>query len=147
MSFQLFTKHTTRSPEETHSLGRAFGQSLISGSILAFFGDLGAGKTTFIRGLVDGIGSIDTRNVCSPTFTLLNVYHGDKTVFHFDLYRLPREEEFFAAGFDEYFKAGGICFVEWAEKIASSLPSHAFKVIFSHLGEKTRQIEIVKGLR
>jgi tRNA threonylcarbamoyladenosine biosynthesis protein TsaE len=143
----LFTKHTTLSPEETHALGKAFGRSLVSGSIIAFFGDLGAGKTTFIRGLIDGIGSIDTRSVCSPTFTLLNIYHGDKMVFHFDLYRLPREEEFFAAGFDEYFKADGICCVEWAEKIASSLPIHAFKVIFSHLGETRRQIEIVKGLQ
>ncbi len=140
----IFAKHTTHSPEETHRLGKAFGQSLTSGSIIAFFGDLGAGKTTFIRGLVDGIGSVDMRNVCSPTFTLLNIYNGDKMVFHFDLYRLPREEEFFAAGFDEYFKAGGICCLEWAEKITSSLPTHTFKVIFSHLGEKTRQIEILK---
>jgi tRNA threonylcarbamoyladenosine biosynthesis protein TsaE len=143
----LLTKYITLSPEETHALGKAFGQSLVSGSIIAFFGDLGAGKTTFIRGLTDGIGSIDPRNVCSPTFTLLNIYHGDKVVFHFDLYRLPQEKEFFAAGFDEYFKAGGICCVEWAEKIASSLPTQAFKVIFSHLGEMGRQIEIVKGLQ
>jgi tRNA threonylcarbamoyladenosine biosynthesis protein TsaE len=143
----LFTKHTTQSAKETHSLGKVFGQSLPPGSIVAFFGDLGAGKTTFIRGLVQGIGSIDMRSVCSPTFTFLNIYNGDKMVFHFDLYRLPREEEFFAAGFDEYFNAGGICCIEWAEKIASSLPPHTFKITFSYLGEKARQIEVLKGVR
>jgi tRNA threonylcarbamoyladenosine biosynthesis protein TsaE len=143
----LFTKHTTLSPDETHNLGKAFGQFLASGSIVAFFGDLGAGKTTFIRGLVEGIGLIDTRNVCSPTFTFLNIYNGEKVVFHFDLYRLPREEDFFSAGFDEYFKADGICCIEWAEKIESSLPSHAFKVNFSHLGQKAREIEILQGLQ
>jgi tRNA threonylcarbamoyladenosine biosynthesis protein TsaE len=137
--------HTTCSAEETHSLGKVFGQSLPVNAIVAFFGDLGAGKTTFIRGLVDGIGSIDLRDVCSPTFTFLNIYSGNQMVFHFDLYRLPREEEFFAAGFDEYFNAGGICCIEWAEKIGSSLPSQAFNVSFSYLSEKARQIEIVRG--
>jgi tRNA threonylcarbamoyladenosine biosynthesis protein TsaE len=141
----LLNEHTTHSAEETHDLAKAFGQSLPKGAIVAFFGDLGAGKTTFIRGLVDGIGSIDLRKVCSPTFTFLNIYNGDKMVFHFDLYRLPREEEFFAAGFDEYFNAGGICCVEWAEKIASSLPSRAFSVTLSYLSEETRKIEIVRG--
>lgn len=141
----LFAKYTTFSAEETHSLGKALGQSLSVGSIIAFFGDLGAGKTTFIRGLVEGIGSIDMRDVCSPTFTLLNIYNGNKTVFHFDLFRLPREEEFLAAGFDEYFeKADGICCIEWAEKIASLLPARTFKIHFSYLGEKTRQIEMTK---
>jgi tRNA threonylcarbamoyladenosine biosynthesis protein TsaE len=116
------------------------------GTIVAFFGDLGAGKTTFIRGLVDGIGSIDPRNVCSPTFTFLNIYNGDKMVFHFDLYRLPREEEFFAAGFEEYFNAGGICCIEWAEKIASSLPLRAIRVILSYSEEDIRRIEVIKGV-
>jgi len=143
----LFTKHTTHSAEETHSLGKIFGQSLSVGTIVAFFGDLGAGKTTFIRGLVEGICSIDVRAVCSPTFTFLNTYKGDKIVFHFDLYRLPREEEFLAAGFDEYFDAGGICCVEWAEKIRSLLPLHTFQVNFSYLGEEIRQIEIMQGLQ
>ena len=136
--------YTTHSAEETHCLGKAFGQSLLVGSIVAFFGDLGAGKTTFIRGLVEGIGSIDIRTVCSPTFTFLNIYNGDKIIFHFDLYRLPKEEDFLAAGFDEYFQAGGICCIEWSEKIAALLPPHTFKINFSYLGEKTRQVEIIQ---
>jgi tRNA threonylcarbamoyladenosine biosynthesis protein TsaE len=140
-----FTKYTTHSAEETHSLGKLFGESLSAGAIIAFFGDLGAGKTTFIRGLIEGIGDIDIRTVCSPTFTFLNIYNGSKRVFHFDLYRLPREEEFFAAGFDEYFQSNGICCIEWAEKIVSSLPAHAFSVTLSYLGERARQIEISRG--
>jgi tRNA threonylcarbamoyladenosine biosynthesis protein TsaE len=140
-------KYVTHSAEETHDLGKSFGQSLRAGDIIAFFGDLGAGKTTFIRGLVDGIGCIDMREVCSPTFTFLNIYPGGKMVFHFDLYRLPREEEFFAAGFDEYFEAGGICCVEWAEKIASSLPPHAITITLAYLSEQTRQIEISAGVK
>jgi tRNA threonylcarbamoyladenosine biosynthesis protein TsaE len=130
------------SAEETVELGREFGRSLPAKAVIAFFGDLGAGKTTFIRGLVEGIGSIDPREVCSPTFTLLNIYHGDKMVYHFDLYRLPREEEFFAAGFDEYLNADGISCIEWADKINAILPSNAVRVTFSYLGENKRQIEI-----
>jgi tRNA threonylcarbamoyladenosine biosynthesis protein TsaE len=141
----LLTRYTTQTAEETHRLGKTFGRTLPAGAIIAFFGELGAGKTTFIRGLIEGIGGIDVRSICSPTFTFLNIYHGDKTVFHFDLYRLPKEEEFYAAGFDECFKADGICCVEWAEKIASSLPSKAFRVTLTYLEEKTRQIEISRG--
>jgi len=133
------------SAEETHALGKTFVQSLPSGSVIAFFGDLGAGKTTFIRGLAEGIGAINLRTVCSPTFTFLNIYEGNQTVYHFDLYRLPREEEFFAAGFDAYLQAGGICCIEWAEKIPNALPKHTIKVIFSYLGEESRQIQITKG--
>lgn len=132
----------THSSEETHRLGISFGQSLKNGDVVAFFGDLGAGKTTFIRGLVEGTGCPDIRSVCSPTFTFLNIYSGEKKVYHFDLYRLPREEEFFAAGFDEYLQAGGICCIEWAEKIPASLPSSAIRVTFQYLEEGSRQIEI-----
>ena len=133
----------SNSAEETHRLGIVFGQSLHANSVVAFFGALGAGKTTFIRGMAEGIGIADLRGVCSPTFTLLNTYAGEKTVFHFDLYRLPNEKEFFAAGFDEYLAAGGICCIEWAEKIIDALPTHAHKVTFSYVGEYAREIEII----
>lgn len=139
-------KYITSSADETHALGRILGQSLNLGEVVAFFGDLGAGKTTFIRGLVDGVGSVDTRSVSSPTFAFLNIYNGEKMIFHFDLYRLPREEEFFAAGFDEYFKAKGICCIEWAEKIPKYLPSHSIRVSLTYLDEMTRQIEILRNI-
>ena len=111
-------------------------------AIIALYGDLGAGKTTFIRGLVEGAGSIDPRIVSSPTFTFLNIYQGEKMIYHFDLYRLPGKEEFFAAGFDEYFNAGGICCMEWADKIESELPLNVFDVKLCYIGEEKRQIEI-----
>ncbi|MBS0603681.1 MAG: tRNA (adenosine(37)-N6)-threonylcarbamoyltransferase complex ATPase subunit type 1 TsaE [Verrucomicrobia bacterium] len=145
MQSDLFNHiHTTQSDAETHRLGASFGRELPPNAIVAFFGDLGAGKTTFIRGLVEGIGSIDTRNVCSPTFNFLNIYQGVIAVYHFDLYRLPRAEEFFAAGFDEYFAAGGVCCIEWAEKLETSLPAEAIAVTLSYNGAESRQINIAR---
>jgi tRNA threonylcarbamoyladenosine biosynthesis protein TsaE len=135
----------SHSAEETHQLGETFGQMLSANAIVAFFGDLGAGKTTFVRGLVEGIGGVDLTQVCSPTFTFLNIYTGNKPLYHFDLYRLPRQEEFFAAGFEEYFHAGGICCLEWAEKIESLLPPNSYHVLFSYLNEGCRRIEIKRG--
>lgn len=138
--------HTTTSDQETHQLGVSFSSHLPVNSVIAFFGDLGAGKTTFIRGVVDGLGSNEVKNVCSPTFNFLNIYTGQKPIYHFDLYRLPRMEEFFAAGFDEYFTAGGICCIEWAEKIQSALPGDTIVVKMSYVGENGRQICMQKGL-
>ena len=140
-----FGKHITHSPDETHLLGKALAIALPTNTVVTLLGDLGAGKTTFVRGLAEGVGSIDSREVCSPTFTLLNLYHGKKTIYHFDLYRLPKTEEFYAAGFDEYFTAGGICCIEWAEKIASILPLETIQVSFVYLEEGTRQIEITRN--
>lgn len=134
--------HIALSAEETLQIGKTFGSSLPKNAVIAFFGELGAGKTTFIRGLVEGIGLIDPRNVSSPTFTLLNIYEGDKTVFHFDLYRMQGKEDFFNAGFDEYFTAGGVCCMEWADKIIDILPLNTIKVNISYLGKEKRQIEI-----
>ena len=134
--------HIALSADETLQIGKTFGSTLPKNTIIAFFGDLGAGKTTFIRGLVEGVGSSDPRVVSSPTFTFLNIYEGDKTIYHFDLYRMQKKEDFFRAGFDEYFQAGGICCMEWADKVASELPTGTIKVTISYLGEEKRQIEI-----
>lgn len=144
MKGDLFTSKPliSRSSEETHRLGVDFGKALPPNAIVAFFGDLGAGKTTFIRGLVEGVGGINLKEVCSPTFTFLNIYQGNRALYHFDLYRLPRKEEFFAAGFEEYFYADGICCIEWAEKIAPLLPSHTINVRLSYLTEHERHLEI-----
>src|SRR5262249_22701423 len=133
---------TTHSADETYRTGKSLGESLPPGAIVALYGDLGAGKTTFIQGLAMGKGVMDDRIVSSPTFTFLNIYQGEKVIYHFDLYRLSREEEFFAAGFDEYFTAGGICCIEWAEKISSALPPNVIHVNFSYCGEEKRHIEI-----
>lgn len=137
-----FETYTTHSDVETRRIGEIMGRTLTPNAVIAFFGDLGSGKTTFIRGLVEGAGCTDLRSVSSPTFNLLNIYPGDKVVYHFDLYRLPRTEEFFAAGFNEYFTAGGICCVEWADKILSSMPTDTINVTLSYLGAEKRKIEI-----
>jgi tRNA threonylcarbamoyladenosine biosynthesis protein TsaE len=139
--------HIPNSAEETYHLGKTFGKQLTENTIVAFFGDLGAGKTTFIRGLVEGVGGIDINTVCSPTFNFLNIYQGAKTIYHFDLYRLPREKEFMSAGFDEYFNAGGICCIEWAEKVEQLLPTGTIAIKLEHLVEGSRRMQIIRGKR
>src|SRR5262249_40233900 len=133
------TKATVACWEETHLLGKALAKELYPGAIIALGGDLGSGKTTFIRGIAEGIGGVDLRIICSPTFTLLNIYAGNVPIYHFDLYRLPYPEEFFLAGFDEYFQSGGICCIEWAEKITGYLPDSTLFIDFSYTGENTRE--------
>ena len=146
VSNQSIETYTTCSDTETCRVGEALGRILPANAVVAFFGDLGAGKTTFIRGLSIGVGCADPRAICSPTFNLLNIYPGDKVVYHFDLYRLPREEEFFAAGFNEYFSLKGVCCLEWADKILNSLPENTIHVTLSYLGAESRRIEISRGL-
>lgn len=138
----LQRRHRTCSAEETHQLGKLLGASLPANAVVALQGDLGAGKTTFVRGLISGASTSDDREVCSPTYTFLNIYQGKATVYHFDLYRLPREEEFIHAGFHEYLSAGGICCIEWAEKISLLLPRPHLRVTLQYLGENEREVSI-----
>ena len=118
------------------------GKRLQPNSILCFFGDLGAGKTTFIQGLTAGVLGAPTEEVNSPTFTYLNIYRGNSTLYHFDLYRLRDADEFLSMGFDETFDAGGITCIEWAEKISSIIPEGTIYVKMTHLGGDQRNIEI-----
>ncbi len=136
---------STKSAEETLAFAKKFGSSLTQKTTIAFSGDLGTGKTTFIRGLVEGAAHIDPRQVSSPTFTFLHIYEGSKTIYHFDLYRLPNEEEFISSGFDEYLNADGICCIEWSERIPSFLPKNCLKIRIAHTGEGSRTIEINLG--
>jgi tRNA threonylcarbamoyladenosine biosynthesis protein TsaE len=140
-----YSSIVTGSPEETFQLGSQFGQTITAPCIIAFSGDLGAGKTVFIRGLASFLG-IDEREVCSPTFTYLNIYQGTIAIYHFDLYRIPTQQEFVAAGFDEYLYADGICCIEWSEKISSllkDLPApRIFRVSIAHTGDGLREIRI-----
>ena len=138
----LSERNTTTSSEETHLLGKAVAKRLFPGAVVALCGDLGAGKTTLIRGIAEEIGGIDSRTICSPTFTFLNIYSGNLSIYHFDLYRLPSAAEFFNAGFDEYFQAGGICCIEWAEKIQEYLPLFTLFLHFSYSGVTQREIDI-----
>jgi tRNA threonylcarbamoyladenosine biosynthesis protein TsaE len=138
------------SDEQTLSLGYQIGRQLPVNSILCFFGDLGAGKTTFIKGLASGATGCSCDEVGSPTFVYLNIYPGTSvkhpTVYHFDLYRLKDTDEFLSMGFDEYFFAGGICCVEWSEKIADILPQNCIKVVMAHQGGNARTILITSSI-
>lgn len=132
----------SHSAVETHELGRVLGEQLLPNSLVCFFGDLGAGKTTFIKGLASGVLGTQGEEVNSPTFTYLNIYHGTKTLYHFDLYRLHDADEFLSMGFDEVFDAGGVTCLEWAEKIIALIPDDAICVKMSHLGGDLRKVEI-----
>lgn len=138
----LSNRFVSYSPAETQALGVEFGRRLLPNSIVCFFGDLGAGKTTFIKGVVSGALALPEGDVNSPTFTYLNIYRGLTTLYHFDLYRLRDADAFLSMGFDEMFYAGGICCIEWSEKIEELLPVEAISVRMIHLSEGMRQIDI-----
>jgi tRNA threonylcarbamoyladenosine biosynthesis protein TsaE len=134
--------HTFYSADQTISFGYDFGSRLSDGSIVCLFGDLGAGKTTFAKGLAAGAAGIDIQQVNSPTFVYLNIYQGRRTVYHFDLYRLNNADEFLSMGFDEMLFSNGICCIEWSERIASLLPPGCIKITLDHLGETSRVLRI-----
>lgn len=105
------------SPEATFACGQKFGSTLSKGSLICFYGELGAGKTTFIKGLANGVFKTPFENVTSPTFVYLNIYSGNPTIYHFDLYRLKSVDDFLAMGFEDYLFSEGICCIEWPERI------------------------------
>ena len=113
-------KKQSNSPEETESIGQALAETLRPGTVIAFTGDLGAGKTAFVRGLARGLGI--TARVTSPTFTIVNEYEGGRLpLFHFDMYRLSSAQDLFDIGWDDFLQRGGICAVEWSENVADAL--------------------------
>jgi tRNA threonylcarbamoyladenosine biosynthesis protein TsaE len=117
----------SHSPEETESLGEAWGRAAQNGLVVGLSGDLGAGKTQLVKGIARGLG-ISAR-VHSPTFTLVNIYSGGRlTLFHLDLYRLETREQIFAAGLEEYLQPNGVAVVEWAERWFGEVHSPQFTV-------------------
>ena len=132
----------TNAPEETEALGEKLSQILHPGTILAYRGDLGAGKTAFTRGLARGLGYQEP--VTSPTYTIVNEYLGGRLpLFHFDMYRLRSSDDLFDIGWDDYLDRGGICAVEWSENVADAMENAVF-VTIEKLGETTRRI-IIEG--
>lgn len=131
------------SAAETFELGRCLGDRLVAPAVVCLFGELAAGKTTFIKGLVHGAAQVNPSEIQSPTFTYLHIYEGKKTVYHFDLYRLRDIDEFLSMGFDEYFEMEGICCVEWSERIASYLPLESLHVVLTHKRENERLITMI----
>ncbi len=130
---------TFRSPEETFAFGRQFAAKLGAGDIVALCGDLGAGKTQFVKGLADGLAS--TAAVTSPTFTLIHEYiDGRLPLFHFDFYRLTDERALMEIGFDDYLAEEGVLVIEWADKFREMLPPHTRWLHFAHTAAGTREI-------
>lgn len=112
--------YLTHNEQETERLGEALALRLEAGSVVAYAGGLGAGKTAFTRGLARGLGW--KGRVTSPTFTIVNEYEGRLPLFHFDLYRLGNEDELFDIGWEDYLNRGGVCAVEWSERFPAALP-------------------------
>lgn len=114
------------SEQETEAIGVELAQRLVPGTVVAFTGDLGAGKTAFVRGMARGLG-VPAR-VTSPTFTIVNEYEGGRLpLFHFDLYRIGSEDELFDIGWEDFLRRGGICAVEWSENVEGAL-SEALRI-------------------
>ena len=136
-------KYVTHSPEETEALGERLAKILTPGTILAYRGDLGAGKTAFTRGLARGLGCRE--QVTSPTYTIVNEYLGGKLpLFHFDMYRLRSSDDLFDIGWDDYLDRGGICAVEWSENVADALED-PITVTIEKISENSRRITIERS--
>jgi tRNA threonylcarbamoyladenosine biosynthesis protein TsaE len=133
---------TLHSEDDTRRLGARLGALLPQGAVVALNGPLGAGKTRLTQGLAEACG-VDSRDVVSPTFTLVQEYRGRRPVFHFDAYRLRDDDEFLALGVDEYFAGPGISVVEWAEKVAACLPSEHLEIRLTPVDETTRRAELI----
>ncbi len=134
---------TTHSPLETEQLGQILGQVLPAGTVIAYRGDLGAGKTAFTRGLARGLGITDP--VTSPTYTIVNEYlNGRLPLFHFDMYRLHSADDLFDIGWDDYLERQGICAVEWSENVEEAM-ENALTVTIQKTGEDSRKITLEGG--
>ena len=134
----------THSPAETEAVGAALGQKLQPGTVLAYLGDLGAGKTAFTRGLAKGLGASEP--VTSPTYTIVNEYlSGKMPLFHFDMYRLTSADDLWDIGWEDYLERGGVCAVEWSENVADAM-DNAIIVRLEKLDENSRRITIEGGI-
>ena len=133
----------TTSPAQTEAVAEALAKQLKPGTILAYEGDLGAGKTAFTRGLARGLGATDM--VTSPTYTIVNEYlSGRMPLFHFDMYRLASSDDLWDIGWEDYLERGGVCAVEWSENVADAMED-PITVRIEKLGDEQRKITILGG--
>ena len=133
-------QYFTNSAEETERLGQRLGETLRGGEVVAYLGELGAGKTAFRRGLARGLGI--SMRVTSPTYTIVNEYTGGRLpLFHFDMYRLGSEEELFDIGWEDYLARGGVCAVEWSENVSGAMED-AITVRIEKTSDEGRKITI-----
>lgn len=136
--------YITNSPAETEAIGAALGNIIQPGTVIAYRGDLGAGKTAFTRGLAKGLGCSEI--VTSPTYTIVNEYPGGRIpLFHFDMYRLRSSDDLFDIGWEDYLDRGGVCAVEWSENVEDAMED-ALVITIEKLGEDTRRITLEGGV-
>lgn len=135
-------EYITNSARETEELGEKLGLGLMPGAVIAYTGDLGAGKTAFTRGLARGLGIPE--RITSPTFTIVNEYEGGRLpLFHFDMYRLGSADELFDIGWEDYLARNGVCAVEWSENVDDVLDEDTIRVdIRRGDGDEQRRITI-----
>ena len=138
-------EYRSNSPGETEALGAALAKLLWPGAVVAFPGDLGAGKTAFVRGMAQGLGVAG--RVTSPTFTIVNEYEGGRLpLFHFDLYRLASSDELFEIGWEDYLRRGGVCAVEWSENAAGALERDTVRVDLRRGAEDGQRVITIQGV-
>ena len=136
-------QYIANSPSETEALGERLAKKLVPGTIIAYRGDLGAGKTAFTRGLARGLGCREL--VTSPTYTIVNEYLGGRIpLFHFDMYRLASSDDLWDIGWEDYLDRGGICAVEWSENVDDAM-ENAIYITIEKTGEESRRITIEGG--
>lgn len=128
---------------ETEAFGKRLGERLFPGAVVALIGPLGAGKTQLVRAIAIGLGIANPALVSSPTFVLIHEYAARLPIFHFDAYRLAGDADFAELGVHEYFAAGGVCLIEWADKVAGVLPSERLELRIAITGPESRRIEMV----
>lgn len=134
-------KYRSDSPEETERLGAALGRLVEAGTVIAYRGGLGMGKTCFTRGVAAGLGF--KGDVTSPTFALINEYIGGRLpLYHFDMYRISGWDDLYSTGFFDYLEQGGVIAAEWSENIENALPEHTVTVSFARLGDTSREITV-----
>ena len=135
--------YISHSEAETEALGERFAKTLTGGAVIAMYGDLGAGKTAFVRGMARGMGL--TCRVSSPTFTIVNEYEGEHELIHFDMYRLESADELFDIGWEDYLARGAVCAVEWSEKVEDAFFGDETVVRIDKLSDTERRITIEEG--
>jgi len=134
------TEYITKNEQETELVGEGFAAVLPKGAVVAMYGDLGAGKTAFVRGMAKGMG-LDCR-VSSPTFTIVNEYLGERELIHFDMYRLSDADELFDIGWEDYLNRGAVCAVEWSENVQDAFFGDEIVVRIEKLSDTERKITI-----
>ena len=130
----------TNSDKETEAVGEQFGRTVKDGTVVAMYGDLGAGKTAVVRGMARGMGI--TERVSSPTFTIVNEYLGDRTLIHFDMYRLGSADELFDIGWEDYIARGAVCAVEWSENVEEAFYGDEIILTIEKTSDTSRKITI-----